>query len=151
MFRNIRLKVPKVKETPEEIAKQILKFLNGLKSIDEVEFSEWYEQGWSKKEALSKNVLLTEDYLSNTIKENWDKQFPEMGTNFSFWNGKEDDIFGSLISFDLGIYTQNPKLNANVLLEIPIEANAPTLNEEKVKEIVTLMQDIWGKHSYDIF
>ena len=151
MLRKIRLNVPKVKETPEEIAKQILKFLNGLKCIDEVEFSAWYEQGWSKKEAQSKKVPFEEEYLLKKVNKRWDKQFPELGTSFSFWTGKNDEDSNSSVSFTLGMSTKNVNISANVLLKIPIEANAPTLNEEKVKEIVTLMQDIWGKYSYDIF
>lgn len=151
MCRNIRLNVPKKKETPEEIAKQILKFLNGLKSIDEVAFSEWFEQGGSKKEAQSNKVPFEEEYLLNNVNKNWDKKFPELGTRVSFWNGKDNDTCSSLVSFNLGKFTKNPNLSANVRIEIPIEVNAPTLNEEKVKEIVALMQDIWGKYSYDIF
>jgi hypothetical protein len=151
MCRNIRLNVPKKKESPEEIAKQILKFLNGLKSIDEAEFSEWYELGWSKKEAQSNKVPFEEEYLLGKINKRWDKQFPELGTHFSFWNGKDDDDANSLVSFILGVTSKNPNLSANVRIEIPSEENIPTLNEEKVKRIVALMQDIWGKYSYDIF
>lgn len=151
MCRNIRLNVPKKKEQPEEIAKKVLKFLNGLKAIDEREFSDWYEQGWSKKEALSKKVLIEEEYLLNKVNKRWDRKFPELGTRFSFWTGKDDDLLNCLVSFNLGKTTKNPNLNANVRLEIPIEANAPTLNDEKVKAIIVLMQEIWGKHSCDIF
>ncbi len=150
MDRNIRLNVPKKKEYPEEIAKNVLKFLNGLKIIDESEFSSWHEQGWSKKESLSKKVSFEEEYLLGIVNKCWDKIFPELGTHFSFWTGK-DDFDSSLVSFNLGMTTKNKNLSANVRIEIPTEFNAPTLNDEKVKEIVALMQEIWGKHSYDIF
>ena len=150
MFRIIRLNVPKQKEQPETIAQKVLAFLEGLKIIDEVEFSNWYEQGGSKKEALSKKVLFEPDFLLNKVNENWDKKFPELGTHFSFWSGR-DGVFDSSVSFNLGKTTTNTKLNTKVIIEIPIEANAPTLNNEKVQEIIALMQDIWGKHPYDIF
>ena len=151
MCRDIRLNVSKKKEQPEEIAKKILLFLNGLKKLDETEFSVWYQQGWSKKEALSKKVLFEEEYILNTVNKNWDKKFPELGTHFSFWTGKDDDLKNSLVSFMLGATSKNPNINSNLLLKIPIQVDSPTFVDGRIQEIVVLMQEIWGKYSYDIF
>jgi len=147
MLKKIRLDIPKMIEEPKEIATKVLRFLNGLKIIDELEFSNWYEQGWSKKEALSKKVILEEEYLISVINDNWDKKFPELGTLFSFWTGKDDNEVNSVVSFTLGTTSKNPNLKGKVLLKFPNE----TFNEEKVKKIISLLQEIWGKHSYDIF
>ena len=150
MVRYIRYNISKQEEDSEKIVEKVLQFLNKLESINEIEFSNWFQQGWNKKESLEKKVFLEKDYLLNIINKSWDKKFPELGTRFTFWSGKDDDLFNSMIIFSLGITSKNIKISNIVTLKFPSIENAPSIDEEKIKSILRLFKEIWGEQLFEI-
>lgn len=149
-MRTIRFSVPKQPKSSEVISEEIFTFLMGLKNIDAEVFTEWFQQGRSKKEALSKKVCIDKTYIQEVVNKHWDNKFPELGTHFSFWTGKDDDLFNSLISFLLGMTTKNKNLSNIVTLKIPKQENAPSIDGEKIQAIVSLMKKIWGNQRFEI-
>lgn len=57
-----------------ECANSVYEFLLTLKKHNNILFNEWYEKGGSKKEGLKKKVEISQEYLSNIVKKNWDKK-----------------------------------------------------------------------------
>jgi hypothetical protein len=150
MFRHIKYFIPKKNENVKEIAEKVLLFLEGLKSINNLEFSNWFQQGWSKKEALEKKILFEKDYLFQVIEKEWDKKFPELGASFILWTGKNDDLFNSMLIFGLGVSSKNVKITNIVTLKFPSIENAPSIDEETIKSIINLFKEIWGEQTFEI-
>ncbi|MDI9866328.1 hypothetical protein QM480_18455 [Flectobacillus sp. DC10W] len=149
-MRTIRFSVPKQEENPEIISEKVFSFLHGLRNINESIFSDWFQQGWSKKEALSKKVDIEKNYLLSVVNKNWDKKFPELGTKFSLWTGKDNDLFNCISTFSLGKTTKNSNIRNIVTLVVPKQENVPDIGENEIQSIISLMKEIWGEQDFEI-
>jgi hypothetical protein len=150
MVRYIRYNIPKKKQTFEGIAEKVLFFLDGLKNINNTEFSNWFQQGWTKEEALDKKVIFNKDYLLNVVNEGWDKKNPELGTRFTFWSGKDNDLFNCMVVFGLGKTSENVKITNIVTLKFPSLENAPSIDEETIMSVIKLFKEIWEEQTFEI-
>jgi len=148
---NIKGVIPKNKVTLDELSNKVLIFLKSLNQIDEKLFSDWYEQGWSKKEALKKKVSLEKEYIRKIIENEWDKKFPDLGSGFTFWTGKDDDMKNSRISFTIGLITKNEYLNNIVSLSLPKSDELKiNKNDERIKKIEKLIRDVWDSTEIEV-
>lgn len=150
LIRNIQGVLPKKEETVELIADKIVNFLNGLHAIDSQLFNDWYETGWSKKEALQKKVLINTDFITEIVKKEWDKKFPELGSKFSFWSGK-DDLEDVDLSFGLGKTIENKNIKNAINISFPFDERLRLKkDDEKVSQIVELIKKCWNPISVEI-
>src|SRR5579859_7071352 len=102
LVRNIRGTLPKKKESVEALAEKATLFLNGLKGIVPERFSAWFEQAWSKKTALQKEVTIDAGHLAGIIQKEWDRKFPELGSHFTFWSGNAVEEEVAKVDFIIG-------------------------------------------------
>jgi len=148
---NIRGILPKKEENIIELTDKVLLFIESLKKIDENLFFNWYEQGWSKKEALEKKVVFEKEFIQKVIEKAWDKKFPELGSNFTFWSGKDSNLYGAQISFRVGLISKNKYLTNIVNVSLPTsEELRIDKNDPKIKNILKLIKEIWNTKDIEI-
>lgn len=148
---NIRGFIPKKKETTADLSDKILFFLDSLKQIDEDLFSIWFEQGWSQKEALEKKVVFEKEFIQKVIEKAWDKKFPELGSHFTFWSGKESDLYGTQISFKIGLISDNKNLRNRVIVSLPTSKELRiNRNDQKIENIIKLIKEIWSTKDIEV-
>lgn len=148
---NIRGLIPKKKETIDNLADKVLFFLESLKQIDEDLFSNWFEQGWSKKEALEKKVVFEKEFIQKVIEKSWDKKFPELGSYFTFWSGEDSNLYGAQLSFKIGLISDNKNLKNRVIVSLPTsEELRIDKNDPKIENILKLIKEIWSTKDIEI-
>ena len=141
----------KKKIPQEKLAIKVLDTLLQLKEIDETLFSTWKKQGWSKKEAIKREVHFDYDYILAIIQKEWDKQFPELGCSFTLWSGNQKDIDNSQISFSIGKTTKNKSLSNVIYLSFPFSDNLKYYSDDKrIKAIVEMLKNIWKSKKISI-
>ena len=132
-----------------QIVNEILLTIKRLSEVDE-QFSDWYEKGFSRKQALEKKVILNNETIERlclqTVKrgELNEKGFAKMGFLFSLWTGHSEGE-SSTISFSVGGSYNNVNLSNSVVIKMPFEgaARERLLHIEKAKKIIALLVDIW--------
>mgnify|MGYP000870876600 CR=1 FL=1 len=145
----IRCIVPKYKESSESLSKKVLNTLFLLREIDESLFTEWYEQGNSKKEALNLKLSLDIDSIEKIVLKEWDKKFPDLGSNFIFWSGKNNDLENTNISFRIGLLSQNKNLNNRVVISFPMAIRIRK-NDERINRISIALSQIWRTKEIEV-
>ncbi|UQY36813.1 immunity 52 family protein [Pseudomonas fulva] len=70
------------------------KFLLGLAEIHPI-LGDWFLQGSSKNDALSRQVINNPQHLHDEAQRNFDADFPRW-LRFSLWNGQDDPLKGGL-------------------------------------------------------
>jgi len=148
---SIRVYLPKTATGAKTLAIKILHFLSSLREIDNDLFPDWYEQGKTQKEAKERKVVFETTYLENVISGEWDKKFPELGSTFSFWTGKDNDIENSKLNFSVGKTTTNKHLSNIVGISLPRKTDMLIKrDDERIKKIITLMKSIWNPLEIEI-
>ena len=135
------------KEFLENIISPALQTLKGLSELDE-QFSNLYELGNSRKQALENKVLLTTENIKKLYQEGVKKNdldqegYNKIGYSFSVWTGQEDGK-SSKISFRAG--TSSERLGNVCLIKLPYEGAAQDrlLRLDKVKGIMKLIIQNW--------
>lgn len=135
-------------ESLENAKEKILKTLIGLKAIDG-QFSNWYEGGRSRKEALKKEMLLNilnieKLCLKQVRKGELDAQgFSKMGFSFGLWTGHKEEEASS-VSFSVG--SNSKWLTNSCFIKMPFsgEAQNRLLQTDKSRSIIKLFVDIWN-------
>ncbi|MGI4823598.1 MAG: Imm52 family immunity protein [Janthinobacterium lividum] len=90
-------------QTLDECASSLIVFLTNLKKYNEELFGNWFEQGMSKKAALSKPVEIDREVLSKLIsKKKKGFEYPDTNYRLSLWNGAKSDDFGIVLRISLG-------------------------------------------------
>lgn len=131
---------------------QALQVFDGLCRIHEVlSLSTWYEKGMSKKEALSKQLVLSEDTMRRLLQEGQNRYdttreiIEDLGYSFNLWNGRDDE---DGVSLNMACGVTNPRLNNFcVLSTIKISSalfKPKTLNLILITLIEALQPD-WGR------
>jgi|SRR6218665_271995 len=93
------------KELPEECAWRAERFLTTIAEIDP-SFSRWYQQGRSRKDALTKPIEPTRAALEKLIRRGRDRQFAELGYSVWAWNGVCVDYEDCGLNFGCGLYAE---------------------------------------------
>lgn len=151
LVKNIQFVLSKETVSEEELAVRVLNTLSGLYKIDENLFTNWKEQSWSKKEAKTKNVEFTKDSILSIIQNEWDKKFPELGCNFSFWSGKDNDFENFVLSFSIGKTTCQKSLYNIINLSFPFSKDLQLYSQDKkLASIIKLFKNTWNPTSIKI-
>jgi hypothetical protein len=93
------------RETPEECARRAEMFLTTLAKIDPA-FSQWFEQGRSRKDALQRPIEPSGAALEKRVRRGRDRQFEELGYSVWAWNGVPDDYDACGFNFYCGGYSE---------------------------------------------
>jgi hypothetical protein len=135
----------------DSLSLKLIGFIEGLRKIDDNIFTTWYEQGKSKKDALKLMVKEDPNNIAEIIRKSWDKKFIELGSVFSFWTGRENEIDNTKLNFRLGVTSKNDFISAFIGISFPYNE---TLRIEKgsIKEaqIVALIEEVWIPEKIEI-
>ncbi|VXC66745.1 conserved hypothetical protein [Pseudomonas sp. 8Z] len=93
-----------VNASRNEQVDRAISFLGNLGSLSPL-IRNWYLQARSVKDALSKNVVLTPDFLRKKVEDSFDPGFPNL-LEFSVWNGEEDLLKGG-VAFHYSAHNMN--------------------------------------------
>ncbi|MFE8604819.1 immunity 52 family protein [Archangium violaceum] len=93
------------KETPEECARRAQAFLASIAKVDP-SFSQWFEQGRSRKDALKRPIEPSGEALAKRVRRGKDRQFEDIGYSVWAWNGEPDDYDASGFNFKCGGYCE---------------------------------------------
>jgi hypothetical protein len=134
-------------EPLHEVGDKVLQTLLRLSTEDE-QFLNWYELGWSKKQALDKKIAFNIETIERLClsrvkkKEFDDNGYSEMGFLFRLWTGHKEGE-ASTISFSVG--TASEWLTNSCYVKIPSKglARERLLQIGKAKEIISILADIW--------
>nr|WP_232536989.1 immunity 52 family protein [Cystobacter fuscus] len=69
-------------------------------------FSRWFQQGRSRKDALSRPIEPTRESLEKLIRRGRDRQFEDLGYSVWAWNGVCVDYEDSGLNFSCGAYSE---------------------------------------------
>jgi hypothetical protein len=135
-------------ELLDTVINPTLKTLIGLSELDK-QFSDLYELGMSRKEAVEYKVSLTTEAIKVLYKKRLKKNdidtkgYSKIGYRLSVWTGHKDDE-ACQISFGVGS-SSNTATNL-CLIGIPTEgiARERLLQLDKVKEIIGLLIQNWN-------
>ncbi|RYZ34244.1 MAG: hypothetical protein EOO71_39635 [Myxococcaceae bacterium] len=78
------------KETPEACALRLGGFLTGLSDVDP-SFAQWFQPGRSRKDALTRPIVLEPAELEKRVRRGKDRVVEEIGFRVDGWNGVGDD------------------------------------------------------------
>ena len=93
------------KETPEECARRAEAFLAAIAKLDPA-FSQWFEQGRSRKDALKRSIESSGEALEKRVRRGRDRQFEDLGYSLWAWNGAPDDYDACGFNFKCGGYCE---------------------------------------------
>ncbi|MGZ3457734.1 MAG: immunity 52 family protein [Archangium sp.] len=93
------------KETPEECARRAEVFLASVANVDP-SFSQWFEQGRSRKDALKRPIEPSGEALKERVRRGRDRQFEDLGYSVWAWNGGPDDYDSCSFNFNCGSYSE---------------------------------------------
>lgn len=143
-------------ETLFQVRDRVLLTLQRLRVVDE-QFSTWYEQGMSRKQALESRVDLTQDRIEKLCrkavkKSELDEQlFAKYGFIFGLWTGHKNDE-SSEISFTAGSVFTVQSLSNCCYVKIPYEgaAREGLLQLAVVRKLIAILVEVWNP-DYAIF
>lgn len=136
------------KENLDTVVSRTLSFLQELTRLDE-QFLNWYEQGYSKKEALSKKIIIDKEYIETLYKKSVKKNdldsegFSKIGYSIGLWSGHEEEHSSSL-SINCG---HSSKFFSNsVVITMPTEGELKErlLSLVTQKELFNLLIKNWN-------
>jgi hypothetical protein len=104
------------KEPAEECARRVENLLTTLSGVD-TSFAQWFQQGRSRKDALSRPIAPMQDVLAKLIRKGRDRQFEDLGFNFWAWNGVCDDYDDSGLQLRCGAYAES--VSNSCLVQLP--------------------------------
>lgn len=104
------------KESPEECARRAESFLTSLRTLDP-SFARWFQQGKSRKDALTRPIEPTRAELEKIIRKGKDRVVEEIGFRFGAWNGASDDYDGTAFKVTCGGYSE--RVSNVCVLDLP--------------------------------
>lgn len=134
--------------TLRECTNEFLSFLSKLKELHPAFFGVWYGTGRSKKEALSKKIVLEYPCIKEIFsdsKKDHDDDYPEFTYLGIVWNGK-DDYESMELKSSLGGTPSEYLLNLNnCFITLPSEGPVYTYYQEPTHQLslIKLMIDHW--------
>ncbi|HEV8271198.1 MAG TPA: Imm52 family immunity protein [Chitinophagaceae bacterium] len=135
------------KENLDIVVNKTISFLQGLARVD-TQFLNWYEQGYSKKEALSKKIIVDKENIETLYKKSFKKNdldnegFSKIGYSIGMWSGHQEE-YSSSVSINCG---HSSKFFSNsCVITIPIEGEQKErlLSLIKQKELLNLLIKNW--------
>ncbi|MCT9846338.1 immunity 52 family protein [Leclercia adecarboxylata ATCC 23216 = NBRC 102595] len=106
----------------------------------------WYEQGYSKKQALQYKIF-TNEGLSEDVLARWEKEYKKDYPNWTagIWDGGSDEDGAGMDCYQSYSSTHRRKNPLSLVISFSIELNQTSLNaEEMINFIVFLLQSTDG-------
>jgi len=109
----------KRKESADECADRLAKFLHGLAPIDDT-FSHWFQSASTRRKALNRGVQISHSALRERLlagrnrKDAGKAVIEELGFAVRLWSGQEDEE-ASVLSVHCGAHSSQPLSNSVVL------------------------------------
>ncbi|HYO71601.1 MAG TPA: immunity 52 family protein, partial [Archangium sp.] len=130
----------------EECARRAEVFLTSIANVDPA-FSQWFEGGRSRKDALKRPIEPSGEALAKRIRRGKDRQFEDIGYSVWAWNGASDDYDASGFNFKCGGYCEG--LSNRCVVNLPSRGpNAErVLRVSVLSELVRSMVLAWEPES----
>lgn len=137
------------RESIDECADRLLAFMRDLTRCDEA-FSQWYERGWSRKDALKRKVDVHDrDRLVGLLEKgrnrgDFDKSVIEdLGFHIGMWNGGDSDKEVGF-SITCGLYSEIVGVGSNnVVLLFPKDPGA-LVDPERASHALAVVVKHWA-------
>lgn len=147
----IKISLLKNNESIDVLSQRVLSFIIFLREITPKLFVNLHEQSWSRKQALLLNVSLDIQSIKQIVEKEWDKKYPELGSNFSLWSGGNNDSENVMITFLVGSTSSNKSIENTICIKFPISENYRIkTNDIRISEIETFAKRCWNVKSVDV-
>lgn len=117
-------------------------FQGVAKQLDELleTKSSWYEQGYSKKQALQ-YIIFTEDGLSEDVLARWEKEYKKVYPNWTagIWDGGSDEDSAGVDCYQSYSNTHRRKNPLSLVVSFSIELNQTSISAEKMVAFLTFL------------
>jgi hypothetical protein len=134
-------------ESVGQCADRLIACLERLRDCDEV-FSQWFEKGRSRKDALKKlmdfhtKANLFRILEAGRTRRDLDRAvIDDLGFHVGLWNGGAETRSAS-ISISCGIYAENPHLRNSVVITLPEDLGGLSDKDRCVK-VLKVVADTW--------
>lgn len=136
-------------ETISEVIFKVYKTLSKLYHVDE-QFTNWYEGGISRKEALNKKIEINVESIEKLIRKGIkkgeldEKGYSRFRLGLGLWSGHIDEESAG-ISIDAGAVFETDNIMNCCVVNLPFEGEASKrlLRLDKVKSIISIMIENW--------
>lgn len=137
--------LPKENDGSTILAEKVLLTMESLRTCNPEMYAQWYCSANSRKQSLETSFLFEIGFIEKTIMNNWDKKFPDLGSHFGWWNGKDDNL-SCVITFTLGITNKNDNIQNVCTLTMPYDKTYYNnqINSNLIHEIKRIGHDIWN-------
>lgn len=133
-------------ETLKQCTNHFLDFLIKLRQHNPIYFTNWYETGMSKNDALKNKIEL--NYLE--VKKLFSKKgkeddYPKTSFSLSIWDGAQSDTAITSLSASLGS-SESKYYTNNCIIEMPFDATKNdyyNYNKTNQSAILELLKDSW--------
>jgi hypothetical protein len=139
---------PARKEAIEKCADRLFQFISNLSTCDSA-LEAWYEQGWSRKQALEKQAhIKSRNYLLDLLdrgrsRRDIDKSVvDDLGFSIGLWNGAATEEKEAGLGITCGLYTSNPNLGNCVTLDFPKDLGE-LMQPERMAHVLSVVAESW--------
>jgi len=132
-------------QTLRECTEQTLNFLEALKDHNLALFGLWFEKGFSKKEASSRQVSFEYESIKRLFtKRGKDSDYPKVSFATGIWNGVDKEGESASLSVSLGSAEKKYFTN-NCVIELPYEGEQHAFYQldGNQKLLVSLLKHHW--------
>jgi len=135
------------KESVDLCADRLMALLNGVTVCGDL-FSQWYEKGGSRREAMATRIdIQSRESVAKLLEAGRNRTdvdkavIDSLGFSIGIWNGQPDEQSASL-GIVCGCYSNNPNLRNSVVLELPENAGAH-LDRDRCFALLTTVIKSW--------
>lgn len=138
------------REDLEACTKRLNSCLSQLHDCDDI-FQQWFELGYSRKQALTKTVPIETTALRKLLDKGRHRTdvgshiIDSLGFRVSLWNGLPEDNGETSISINCGLYADNPGLLNSCVINLPKGGMAEEriLNLKVLEKIIFAVARTW--------
>ncbi len=138
------------RECLDACAKRLHTYLSQLYACDEI-FQQWFELGYSRKQALTKKVPIETTTLRKLLDKGRHRTdigsyiIDSLGFRVSLWNGLPEENGETSISISCGLYAANPGLLNSCVINLPKGGMAEKriLNLNILEKIISAVASSW--------
>ncbi len=100
----------------DHTADLVLRFLAAIRSIDKERLGQWYELGWSRRDALSREIRVEYQAIRALVAREAQGSEPKLGVIVWLWNGASDE---ETISLSIGCGGTSQRVPNACVVELP--------------------------------
>lgn len=137
-------------ENLEVCTERLTACLSQLYNCDEV-FQQWFEKGYSRKQALKRKVSIEPEVLRKLLDKGRNRAdigshiIEDLGFGISLWNGMPEDNGEMSIGVCCGLYAGHPGLLNRFVVNLPEEGMVAkrVLNPEVLEKVIVAVVGAW--------